>query len=267
MAELLYKELTNAIIGAYYDVYNNTSRTYPEFIYERAMQSDLNRAGVVCRSQVEYDIAYKDKPIGVHCLDLFVDDKIVVEIKVVPRLTKLHKAQAFSYLKVTGEKVGLLFNFGSPKPEFERLYFDRHNGLPGDENGNSTAEANWPEDLLTPQLTHDVIGGLYQVHAVLGPGFVHRVYANGAYHELSLRGLEVLARREYQVIYRGRPIGEIKLNHLQVEDCLMVFPLAISDINEISINNVKAWMETQEIPLGILANFYPQSLEVRMLRV
>jgi len=54
---------------------------------------------------------------------LFIADEVVVEIKVAPQLTKLHKAQAFSYLKVVGKHVGLLCNFGRAEPEFERLYF------------------------------------------------------------------------------------------------------------------------------------------------
>jgi GxxExxY protein len=265
MTDLLHRELSGTIIGVYYDVFNNTSRTYPEFIYERAMQSDLNRECVACQSQTEYEIVYKDKRIGIHYLDLFVEGKIIVEIKVVPELTNLHKAQTFSYLKVTGRQVGLLCNFGGPKPEFERLYFDRHD-MPHNERSTTPVTTGWAEGLVRPQLTGEVIAGLYEVHSRMGPGFVHRVYANAVYQELSLRGLEVLPRREYEVIYRGRPIGRIKFGHLQVEDSLMVFPVAVSDINEISINNLKAWMETQKIPLGILANFHQEKLHFLVLR-
>lgn len=111
-----------------------------------------------------------------------------------------------------------------------------------------------------------MIGGLLDVHAILGPGFVHRIYANAVYHELALRGLEVMPRREFQVFYRSRPIGEIKFNHLQVGDSLMVFPVAIQDVNDLSINNLKAWMRIQNIPLAILANFYPDELDFMVLR-
>jgi GxxExxY protein len=194
---------------------------------------------------------------------LFVAEDVVVEIKVKPRLTRLHKAQAISYLKVVGKEVSLLCNFGSPGPEFERLYFKERSV----KDEPDAISADWPAEFLSPELTHTVIGGLYEVHSILGPGFIHRIYANAVYHELSLRGLDVLPRREYQVIYRGRPIGEIKLNHLRVNDSLMIFPVAIQDINDLSINNLKAWMQVQNVPLGILANFYPASLEFMVLRV
>jgi len=68
--------------------------------------------------------AIKGKLIGKQRLDIFVAGEVVVEIKVVPQLTRLHKAQTISYLKTTGKQVGLLFNFGRPEPEFARLYYE-----------------------------------------------------------------------------------------------------------------------------------------------
>lgn len=266
MTKLLYKELTGTIIGIYYDVYNGTGRTYPEFIYERAMADDLRRKGISCRRKPEYQVLYKDRLVGFQQLDLFVAEDIVVEIKVAPQLTRLHKAQSISYLKVVDKEVGLLFNFGSPNPEFERLYFTARSAQ--NERGTMPfLQTDWPAEFLSPELTHTVIGGLYEVHSILGPGFVHRIYANAVYHELLLCGLEVLPRREYQVIYRGQPIGEIKFNHLQVGNSLMIFPVAVQDMNDLNINNLKAWVQIQNVPLGILANFYPGSLEFMVLRV
>ncbi len=266
MTKLLHKELTGKIIGVYYDVYNGMARTYPEFIYERAMVGDLRHDGVFCQQQDEYQIIYKDKIVGLHRLDLFVANEVVVEIKVAPQLTKLHKAQAFSYLKVIGKEVGLLCNFGNAEPEFERLYFKPRSAQNTINTEQLPQHAELAE-LISSELTGIVINSLYQVHTILGPGFIHRIYANATYHELLLHGLEVLPQQEYQIIYRGRPVGEIKFNHLQVDNTLMVFPVAIKEINNISINNLKAWMQVQKIPVGILANFYPTRLEFMVLRV
>jgi GxxExxY protein len=262
---MLYRDLSKAIIGVYYDVYNGTGRTYPEFIYEQAMQKDLQRCGIPCRRQPEYQVYYKDQLVGVQQLDLFAAREIVVELKVAPALTKLHKAQAVSYLKVVGKNVGLLCIFGSPRPEFHRLYFDRH-FAPTMPTAVARPHEEHSPAFLTAELSYQVIGGLYTVHSLLGPGFIHRIYANAVHHELSLRGLEPLPRRDYHVYYRGESIGEIKFNHVQVDDRLMVFPVAVQHLDAISITNLKAWIEAQHVPLGILANFYPEQLEYRVLR-
>lgn len=170
-----------------------------------------------------------------------------------------------SYLKVTGKQVGLLCNFGASAPEFQRLYFAERQPQ-NSEHTIQQAMSELPNDYLSPELTYAIIGGLYEVHNIIGPGFIQRIYANACYQELRLRGLAVQAGHDLQVIYRGVTIGTIKFGHLRVENTV-VFPVAIMDINDIRLNNLKDWMRQQQIPLGILANFYATSLKPIVLRI
>src|SRR5690606_20170603 len=103
-------------------------------------------------------------------------------------------------------------------------------------------------------------------HTILGPGFIHRLYANAVYHELRLRGLAVQPHREYQVYYHGRATGGIKFNHVRIGSRLMVFPVAVKDLDRIRISNLKSWMQAQKVPLGILANFCSANLAFTVLR-
>ncbi len=112
------------IIGAYYEVFNNTSRIFPEHIFAGAMMAEVRSWGVSVTRPDQYEIIYKNGIVGRQQLDLFIGGEIVVENKVVNKLTRLHKAQCISYLKTVGKQTGLLLNFGGPKPEFYRLYFD-----------------------------------------------------------------------------------------------------------------------------------------------
>jgi len=261
MTELLHRELTGKIIGVYYDVYNGLSRTYPEFIFENAMMRDLRRQGVQCTRQDEYEILYKGQPIGAQRLDIFVAEQVVVEIKVKPRLTPLDLAQTMSYLKTTGRQVGLLFNFGSSQPEFKRAYFEPLESQPAP----ADPETQWPE-LLFPELTYRVIGGLFEVHNELGPGYIHRIYANACYRELQQRGLEVRPHSDMTVFYRGEPVGQIKLRHLEIRGDLMVFPVAVRDEEQIELENLRCWMASQGIRLGILANFRAERLQPKFMK-
>ena len=111
MSKLLFKELTGEIIGAYYEVYNHTSRTYPERVYEHCLMYELRRRRIPCVCQDELRIEYKGKIVGLHRLDLLVDGRVVVENKVAERIAPLHKAQTISYLKAWEKNVGLVFNF------------------------------------------------------------------------------------------------------------------------------------------------------------
>jgi GxxExxY protein len=265
MTALLHKELTHTIIGAYYDVYNNTGRTYPEYIYEGAMTHELHRRGVPCRRQEVYEVYYKDRKVGEQRLDMFLADEVVVELKVAPRLSPRHLAQALSYLKVAGKKIGLLLNLGGSEPDLQRLYFhDRPARF--DKGSVKQMSATLPAGYQCPELAWEIIGGLYEVHGILGPGSIYRLYANACYHELGSRDLDVKPERAMQVIYKDTAIGQIKFEHIRVENTIMVFPVATTNMDDIRINNLKAWMRAVSVPLGILANFYPESLQITVLR-
>jgi len=261
MTKLLYHKLTDKIIRVYYDVYNGLSHTYPEYIYENATMRDLGRHRIKCSRQEEYRIFYKGWPVGVQRLDILVAEKVVLELKVKPQLTPLDQAQLISYLKTTNRQVGLLFNFGSQEPEFKRVFFKPRQNRPS----ISIPERKWP-DLIFPKVSYQIIGGLFEVHNELGPGFIHRIYANACYREMQTRGLAVKPLKQMTVFYRGEPIGEVKWNHLQVEDKIMLFPVAVRDLRQVKLENLRRWMASQGVPLGILGNFCREHLELGFMK-
>jgi len=105
-----------------------------------------------------------------------------------------------------------------------------------------------------------------KVHTILGAGFVHRIYANACYHELGLRGLAAKPAKRMQVTYKGVVIGDVAFGHILVEGKIMVFPVAIGDINALHLDSLKDWMRLCDIQLGILANFNAIHLEPVFVR-
>ena len=260
---LLHADLTGKIIGVYYDVYNGLSRTYPEYIYEKAMMRDLIRLGIPCVQQDDYAIHYKEWIVGRQILDIFVADEVVVELKARPELTRLNAVQTMSYLKTTGKKVGLLFNFGDEKPDFKRIYLSGEHRTPVNRD-NADPDKTWP-DLLFPELSYRVIGALFEVHNELGPGFIHRIYANACYRELQGREIAVESSKQIVVFYHGSPIGKVPFKHFLVEGRIMIFPVAISDVSKIQFENLRRWMAVHSVRFGILANFHATRLDLHFI--
>jgi len=133
-------------------------------------------------------------------------------------------------------------------------------------------------ELLHHQLTEKIIGTYYdvynglsrtyfEIHNELGPGFIHRIYANACYQEMQARGLVVVPHREITVFYRDKPVGQVKLGHLQIENKIMLFPVAIRDKEQIELENLRRWTASQGLSLGILANFYTDQLSPELMRV
>jgi GxxExxY protein len=82
---------------------------------------ELGLKGVPVRQQSRYKVMYKGIEIGEYVPDLVTHEKIVVDAKVIDRITNLELGQMMNYLKITGLKVGLILNFKRPKLEWKRV--------------------------------------------------------------------------------------------------------------------------------------------------
>jgi len=119
----LYKETTEKIIGAAFEVHRELGYGFLERVYQRALQVELLRKGVPTEIERRIQVQYKGDAVGDYAADLIVDGVVVVELKVAPQYDKRDEAQLLNELKATGSKVGLLINFGRSKVEYKRLVF------------------------------------------------------------------------------------------------------------------------------------------------
>ena len=114
--DLLYEETTFKIIGAAIEVHRELGPGYLESVYEDALCYELEKLNVRFERQVELDVKYKDAIFKRRFrADLIVEEKVLVENKAITTLSSSDEAQLFNYLKTTGLRVGLLFNFGASK--------------------------------------------------------------------------------------------------------------------------------------------------------
>jgi GxxExxY protein len=121
MTEFLYGDITEKILGAAFEVWKVLGYGFLEKVYENALVEELQLRQVEIKQQFTIDVLYKSKIAGHYIADLFVEDKVVVEIKAEREYSPQHEAQLLNYLKATGVKVGLLLNFGERKCEFRRM--------------------------------------------------------------------------------------------------------------------------------------------------
>jgi GxxExxY protein len=108
-------------MGAIFEVHKELGPGFLESVYYKALVEEFSGRGMKVEAQKTIDLTYKDKKIGVHRLDLVVDDKVVVELKTVERFSIHHKAQLTSYLKASGYNLGILVNFSKSKVEYQRV--------------------------------------------------------------------------------------------------------------------------------------------------
>ena len=117
-------ELTYAIIGAIFEVNRILGPGFLEKVYENALLMELKARGIKAAAQYPIKVRYKDQIVGEYFADLLVEDKVIIELKTVDKIEKIHEAQLLNYLKATGIKVGLLVNFKSTKADIKRFVLD-----------------------------------------------------------------------------------------------------------------------------------------------
>lgn len=123
MADLKYKDITEKILGAAFEVHKFLGNGFQEVIYQRALAWEFLQAGLAYAREIEQDIFYKEltEPIGTRRADFVVEGKVLVELKAVVQLEDVHLAQVLNYLKAYKLEVALLLNFGSKSLTFKRL--------------------------------------------------------------------------------------------------------------------------------------------------
>ena len=121
--EFLYKEITEQIIGAAFEVYKVLGYGFLEKVYHKALVVELKLRRLPIEEEYAIKVIYKNEIVDEYYADIFVERKVIVEIKVDDKYNSQHEAQLLNYLKATGIKIGLLINFGKSKCEFKRLIF------------------------------------------------------------------------------------------------------------------------------------------------
>ena len=95
------------------EVYKILGNGFLEAVYQEAVEIELKKREIPFRSQLPLNIHYNGLPLRqTYKPDIVCYDKIIVEIKAVSKLADEHFAQVMNYLKVTGYKLGILYNFG-----------------------------------------------------------------------------------------------------------------------------------------------------------
>jgi GxxExxY protein len=115
--------ITEQLIGAAFEVHNVLGYGFLERVYQRAMQVELQLRGIKVDLEPLIKVQFKGVIVGNYAADLFVADKIIVELKTDTDYQAIHEAQLLNELRGTQVKLGYLINFGRERVEYKRMVF------------------------------------------------------------------------------------------------------------------------------------------------
>lgn len=116
-----HAQLTFAIIGCAMEVLNTLGHGLHEKPYENALVVEFGLKGISCDQQKRFQVDYKAVTVGEFIPDLIAGQAVIVDTKVIERITDLERGQMLNYLRITGLKIGLIVNFKRAKLEWERV--------------------------------------------------------------------------------------------------------------------------------------------------
>ena len=105
------KEITDKIISSAIEVHTILGPGLLERVYEDALSHEFSIRGIVFERQKEINLLYKGKNVGSHRIDFLVENEVVLELKAIESIHRIHEAQLITYLKAMNKKIGLIINF------------------------------------------------------------------------------------------------------------------------------------------------------------
>ena len=124
---LTLEEITYKINGCAMQVHNILGNGFQEVIYQRCLAIELEKASLNFQREVEQKIYYEGVEVGTRRADFVVEEKIIVELKVLVNLEDVHLAQAKNYVVAYDFPIGLLINFGADSLQFKKICNKKYN--------------------------------------------------------------------------------------------------------------------------------------------
>jgi len=121
MSNIIYKELSDKIIGCAITVHKTIGSGLLENVYEKSLCIELELNGIPFTRQQSYSVLYKGHVVGKYFADIVVDNKVIIELKTVPCINNNMIAQLINYLHISKLRLGYVINFRNSIIEFRRF--------------------------------------------------------------------------------------------------------------------------------------------------
>ncbi|MBN2007466.1 MAG: GxxExxY protein [Anaerolineae bacterium] len=263
MPTIIHKDLSYAVKGVCFDVHNALGPSLAERFYQAALAIGLEAKGIRCETEKSFEVYYRGTRVGLYFVDMWIEDgKLLLELKVAPEITAMHRAQTLSYLKVTGADLGIIVNYGENSLTDERL----PNYLRDKKVAFEWQPSETGEDWLYPQLTQRLFEALHRVHFELGPGFLHQVYRRATMVELQHQEIAYRYIKNLPVSYQGHLLGEHPARLINVEEKILLAVFAVQELDGGMQERLRARLRLLGLKLGFLANFNGVTLKIIPVR-
>lgn len=248
--KLVHRELTQAVIDAFYEVYNELGSGFLPSVYQRAMAVALRPSGLSVKVDHAVDVMFMGESVGTIETQLAVEDVVLVAVQCLHEIEEGHVEPVRNRLKATHADIGLLLNFG-PKPAFKRVVAPSSNR---GAQGSKTPNRDCSTELKHASLTEQIIGAFFSVYNSLGVGFAESIYENAMQIALRRWGVACVTQQPLDVEFRGERVGDFRADVI-VENKVLVELKCAKAITDPHIAQALNYMKAATLEVGLVLNF------------
>ena len=211
--KLIHGDLTYQLRGIFYQTYNALGPGFDETLYQQVCFEKCTSAGIEAKKEHDVRVIYKGHEVATLFLDLFVEDKVIVEFKAVDAIVPYHKSQIICYLLATNRVIGLLTNFSVDGVDIQRLA-NFKKAVETIRTADFLNESKLTDFSLTDasnEMVFKVIGGICEVWNELGYGYLESIYYRALEFELGLEKFSFDLEEAFDVFLEGKRLGTQKI--------------------------------------------------------
>jgi GxxExxY protein len=255
----MHKNLTYQINSCLFQVHNQLKNIWEEEIYEEALHLELESRGLQAERQKRFQVFYFDEQVGFYQVDILVEDTVIIELKAVPEVLALHKAQLISYLKGYNKPLGILANFGEKSLNYQTFpnKFAQKTPL------TDTFDFNKVQ-LKDKEEFKELLLIANRILVTLGVGYFHQVYRRAFYYELETAKIDFEVIKEVTATYREKTLKSKEVGFFRIGD-LLLSVVAVKELNQLTLSKFSHFLRYFDCQRGLIFNFNAMHLDFRYL--
>lgn len=255
----MHNKLTYQINGCLFKVYNKLRNFWQENVYEEALELELQSQNLQVETQKKFEVFYFDEQVGFYFIDVLVENTVVVELKAVPEVLPLHKAQLIAYLKGYNKPIGILANFGGKSLS--------HQTFPNNLAQKTPLANTFDFDKVQLAKKEEIKELLFIANRILitlGAGYLAQVYRRSFYYELKIAQIPFEVIKEIGAIYHHRIIDSKEVYFFKI-DTLLLSVITVQQFKPLTLSRFYNYIKYFNCQKGLIINFNATHLDYRYI--
>jgi len=261
MTELRHGELTYALRGLIFETQDKLKPGWSEEIYHRGLLQTIQQNNLQVQSKLRSTIVHRGVAVHTFECDLLVGDRVILELKALPftNFAPAHYTQLISYLKCWHKDLGLLVNFGSVRPQIERIVWDEPQWVLHEDYDAIQDNLAKDDEVYLDQIKQ----GIVMMGQQYGLGYPDTLYRKILAIELTHSGMPCQSDVTVRAELNGKILGNDPSDHLLVADrYLLNIRALLAYPSKYEFARTKNFLNRMGLQLGLIVNFGKKHLQI-----